>query len=590
MKLKIGTTESGKAFGLPLEFVTKTTAILAQRRKGKTYTASVIAEELVASQQPFVALDPTGAWWGLLASGNGRDPGLPVVVLGGQHGHVPLERTGGHLVADLVVDHPGYYVIDFSLFESANAERQFATDFAERLYRLKGHAGKDFPLHLFVDEADRFVPQRSPSGDQRMLGAFEAIVRRGGLRGLGTTLISQRSAVVNKNVLEQIDCLITLRTVGPNDQAAIEGYIKAHGSEHERQAMMRSLASLDLGEAWVWEPGAEPALFERIRVRARHTFNSSATPKPGEKRVEPRKLAEVDIAAVRQRMADTIERAKSDDPKELRRQIADLQRQLAASKPAAKQEVKIERVEVPVLPEPMFKALTEGNKQLLSAIADHATLYRQVIEACNAAIVHRPKPAQVNRPPVPGLSSKREAFAVGRRSLMNHEKTSLKMRSADGGDGSLIQRSAERKVLIVLAQYPDGRSTRQVAILAGYAMGGGGFRNAVGRMRSLGLVDGRGDSLRITEAGLQALGPYEPLPTGSALAQHWLSQLDRRAEREALQALLDAYPSSLSVDEVASRTGYEAGGGGFRNALGKLRTLELVTGRGDLRASEELFG
>src|SRR2546430_1759753 len=95
-----------KHLSLPIDFATKTVAILAQRRKGKTYTASVIAEEMVAAKQPFVALDPTGAWWGLRASADGKSDGLPVVILGGQHGDVPLERTGGRLVADLVVDEP----------------------------------------------------------------------------------------------------------------------------------------------------------------------------------------------------------------------------------------------------------------------------------------------------------------------------------------------------------------------------------------------------------------------------------------------------------------------------------------------------
>jgi uncharacterized protein len=98
MKLKLA-----EGLALPLDFATKTAAILAQRRKGKTYTASVIAEEMVAAKQPFVALDPTGAWWGLRAGADGKSEGLPVVVLGGQHGDVPLERTGGRLIADLAV-------------------------------------------------------------------------------------------------------------------------------------------------------------------------------------------------------------------------------------------------------------------------------------------------------------------------------------------------------------------------------------------------------------------------------------------------------------------------------------------------------
>jgi DNA helicase HerA-like ATPase len=52
---------------LPTSAATQTFAILAQRRKGKTYTASVIAEEMVGAGMPWVALDPTGAWWGLRA-------------------------------------------------------------------------------------------------------------------------------------------------------------------------------------------------------------------------------------------------------------------------------------------------------------------------------------------------------------------------------------------------------------------------------------------------------------------------------------------------------------------------------------------
>jgi uncharacterized protein len=57
-----------------------------------------------------------------------------------------------------------------------------------------------------------------------------------------------------------------------------------------------------------------------------------------------------------------------------------------------------------------------------------------------------------------------------------------------------------------------------------------------------------------------------------------------------LEALTRSYPDALSKDEVAARAGYEANGGGFNNALGKLRTLELVQGRGELRASDSLFG
>lgn len=43
---------------------------------------------------------------------------------------------------------------------------------------------------------------------------------------------------------------------------------------------------------------------------------------------------------------------------------------------------------------------------------------------------------------------------------------------------------AERLILTALAQYPQGRSKTQVAILTGYTHPGGGFNNALAAFRS----------------------------------------------------------------------------------------------------------
>jgi hypothetical protein len=142
--------------------------------------------------------------------------------------------------------------------------------------------------------------------------------------------------------------------------------------------------------------------------------------------------------------------------------------------------------------------------------------------------------------------------------------------------------------LTALAQYPEGRSKVQVAVLTGYAATGGGFNNYLGALRSQGLIQGDGDKLRITEAGVRELGLWERLPTGSDLVDYWRNRLGK-AERLILETLTQAYPAGLNKEEVAARAGYEANGGGFNNALGRLRTLELVQGRGELRASENLF-
>jgi hypothetical protein len=155
-------------------------------------------------------------------------------------------------------------------------------------------------------------------------------------------------------------------------------------------------------------------------------------------------------------------------------------------------------------------------------------------------------------------------------------------------NGTLKLASGERRILTALAHYPKGRSKVQVAVLTGYAATGGGFNNYLGALRSRGLLEGDGDGLTISEAGIHALGSWEPLPAGASLIDYWRNRLGK-AERLILEALTQAYPEPMSKEEVAAKAGYEPGGGGFNNALGRLRTLELVQGRGKLQASHDLF-
>jgi hypothetical protein len=115
-----------------------------------------------------------------------------------------------------------------------------------------------------------------------------------------------------------------------------------------------------------------------------------------------------------------------------------------------------------------------------------------------------------------------------------------------------------------------------------------GAANKVRNLNTKGYLTRDSGVLAITQAGADALGHFDPLPTGRALLNHWLTQLSK-AEAAALRVIADAYPKRISVGAVATAAGYEPLGGGFRNALGRLRTLELVEGRGDLRAGDALF-
>jgi DNA helicase HerA-like ATPase len=279
MKLKIS-----EDLLLPIDAVTQTFAILAKRGSGKSYLASVMAEEMLKENQVVIALDPTGAWWGLRS-------GFPIAVLGGEHGDVQLQESAGEVIAQAVVENRFSAVLDLSLFRKGQMIR-FMVTFLETLYRLN----RD-PVHLFVDEADSFAPQgRTYGGDEnRMLGAMEDLVRRGRKRGVGCSLITQRPAVLNKNVLSQCESVFALRMVHPRDIEALKEWIDVHADPAVSREVIDSLPSLPIGTAWFWSPGWMGTL-KRIQVRRRETFDSSATPKPGEAARQPRTMAKIDLS------------------------------------------------------------------------------------------------------------------------------------------------------------------------------------------------------------------------------------------------------------------------------------------------------
>jgi len=314
---------------LPLDAVTQTFAILGIRGSGKTNTAVVMMEEMLKHGQQCVAIDPTNAWYGIRSSRDGKSAGFKVYMFGGPNGDLPLEGTHGTIMADFVVE-TGASVV-FSLRHlSMNDQRRFAMEFGERLHHLKGKPENRTPLCLYLDEADEVVPQRIPKGHERMFGAYDRLVRRDRNCGLGVVLISQRPQVINKDTLSQIETLICHRLLHKLDRKSVkEAWVEGHDIKGKADEFFGALASLGKGDTWVWSPEWLD-IFKRVHIRERETFDSSATPKAGERPKIAHKLAEVDLDKLKERLSETIQKAKEDDPRTLRAEISRLQKEIKA--------------------------------------------------------------------------------------------------------------------------------------------------------------------------------------------------------------------------------------------------------------------
>lgn len=546
---------------LPVDALSQAIGVIGRRGSGKTHTASVLMEEFVSHGLPVTVLDPLGVWWGLRSSADGEHEGLPVTILGGAHGDVPLESTAGGLIADLIVEHSGAYVVDFSAFESRAQERRFALDFAERLFRAK--AKEPSAMHLIVDEADTFAPQRTADGDQRLLGSFEAIARRGRVRGLGLTVITQRPASLNKNVLSQVEVLIAHQVTSPQDRAALKAWAEGHATKEQVDDFLESLAGLQIGEAWLWSPSWLQT-FERVTIRRRTTFDSSATPKAGEVKGAPRVLAPVDLDVLRQKMAATLEKAEADDPKRLKAEIVRLQRQLADKTPP---DCGHEGMILEMQADLERHALEIGRLRikLQDLLGGARALQEQIEEVLEAAPTPQPEPeaqervVRIERPKLPEKVDTPTSVAVGTRVGASQQRI-------------LDALSAFRAVGVTEPK------REHVAIFAEASPGSGTYANNLGALRTAGLIDyPKAGLVTLTDAGMDAANPPSSvILTLSALHNTWAKMLKSAPQTRILQALIARYPRDASRDELADEVGASASSGTYANNLGRLRGLGLI--------------
>jgi hypothetical protein len=281
---------------LPPSALDERLAIVGTSGSGKTYAAKGLIERVLASGGRVCVVDPLGVWWGLGKGADGADPPFPVAVFGGTHADVPLDPGMGAALGRLVGTQPMACVVDVSDFGSGAARRIFMTAFTEALY-----AANTEPLHLVLDEADLWAPQRTQPDGLELLGRVEEIVRRGRVRGFVPWLITQRPAVLHKDVLSQADVLVSMKLTSSQDRAAVGRWIEGQADRAEGRRILGALPRLRRGEGWVWAP--TDGVLARVAFPHIRTLDSSQTPRRHEQPGTPRTLATVDAPALGRALA-----------------------------------------------------------------------------------------------------------------------------------------------------------------------------------------------------------------------------------------------------------------------------------------------
>jgi len=544
MKFNVGTIDGDGFLSLDAQVLADTRALIcASSGAGKSWLLRLIAEQVGESIQTII-IDPEGEFATLREK-------MDVLVVG-ENGDVQANIKSAGLLARKIAETGVSAVLDiYDLPEKGDPwekRRAFVGEFLNALMNLP--KSSNHSMLVIVDEAHQFAPEaRGSESSNFSRSAINSLMSAGRKRGFGGILATQRISKIHKDSIADARNIFIGGTTLDIDQERAGDML----GMSKREAV--ALRDMQPGEFFCYGPATGDRgvkLFHSAPVKTTH-------PKAGQRSSISVPKASTKIAALTEQFGDLPAEAahEIDEINVLKRENQRLFRELAIRPVQISPKEVIKQVEIPVITSEdisslasitlAFNEISSGLKQEIEKLSRCVSVAKE-FKVKSQTPIHKP--------------------VLNRQVLVPIQTT------GDAGMGEKLQK-AERSILTVLAQYPDGRSITQTAILAGYSVGTGGFNNAIGALRTKQYIYGSKELIKITENGFDALGEYEPLPSGEELIQYWYQKLGK-AERAALQVIVNMYPNECEKDWIATQAGYTPGTGAINNAMSRLKTLELV--------------
>jgi len=216
---------------------------------GKSNTAKVICEELLAHNITLLILDSEGEYASL------KEKYDSVLVIGGKFADIPINNL---IIEDLIQT---LYESGVSLiFDTSELIKDelitLSTKILEKTYYLGTKYRK--PIFLIIEECNTLAPQtlRSPS-----LEISRILVTRGRKRGIHSIWLSQRTALVNKDIISQCNIRLFGKMIEKNDIAHIRDILRnASISESEIMNLIQEFFLITIDKK-------EKIKFRKARIR-----------------------------------------------------------------------------------------------------------------------------------------------------------------------------------------------------------------------------------------------------------------------------------------------------------------------------------
>lgn len=569
---------------LPTQILDQHVAVLGKTRSGKTNSVKLCIEQVAAGGSRVCIIDPIKAdYWGLTSSADGKRPGLPFHIIGGQRGHVPLHASAGATLAEVVASGAlRLAIIDMEQFGPREAGPFFAAFMEKLFHKIVG------VLYLVVDEAHLFAPKDGRGGDESMATYwFKRMASGSGSKGVRLIVSTQRVQELHNTVLSNCDTVIAHRVTFPEDQKRIAGWVASH-SKAVAADVQKTLPNMNRGEAWICS--GEAGIFERRQLPLCATYDNSRTPTESD---EQRAVAtaQIDQDKLRAIIGDAVQQAEANDPTRLKQRIADLELQLAKRPAAAPPPPpRVEYRDRPVLTEEHIAALDAANARAHESIQALQAAAGSIERAAASGML-RDHHAPPSPPPIYMLN---ETHVPKHRARRAHTQADGEIgpeeRAMEAAGARAHMPKGELAVLTAIGQYPNGVTREQLTVLTGYKKSA--RDTYLSRLRTQDMIETGADphSYRLTLAGKARLGPnFQPLPTGDALRRQLLAPGGLPVgEAAILKRAIASYPRHESREHISEMTGYRKSA--RDTYLSRLRARQLVTvSKAGVRAADILF-
>jgi hypothetical protein len=356
--------------------------------------------------------------------------------------------------------------------------------------------------------------------------------------------------------------------------------------------MLDDLPGLPTGECFVWSP-QWLRMFRRETILPKRTFDSTSTPRGKRGTFRGQQLKPLDLKEFQAKMADAIEQAKANDPKELKRRIAELDRKvkaMEAAKPAPAGKP-AKAVDVVKLQRQIDAAVSKRDREWAAYVTkcrrSYITLARAILNISKATKEFEADPWPDNGPEFAPSVLDAAAVASSPTLHVRHVETpsTSVRRSAPAAkhetNGDATIGGADGKMISILANWPAGEMTRtQWAAQGGVRASGSTMRGYVARLRKAGMIEQHGGRFVPTPHAVELYrGQDAATLSPDEVRATWQQKLGGGVA--TIIDLLHEHGRQLTREYLAEQLGVDPSGSTMRGYMAKLRGNNLITESAD---------